>query len=186
MSVWKITVHVPGALVLLCACLLVAVSIFGAELPDNLLKNGDFSTQKTGWQTDGRVVEVEKPGDNPALPRKTPALKVELNKSKDKEISQKVRAKKNVRVLKVSFRVKPEEGFLSSSPSSGAIKLRFKRPDGSSTFSDRKVQPSKGWQEVAWTFDQIRGANDLEFEVTIKAGEGSLLFDDFVITPLEG
>ncbi|MBN1669928.1 MAG: hypothetical protein JXR37_02770 [Kiritimatiellae bacterium] len=169
--------------VLAMGVLLGAGVVLAKDLPENLLKNGDFGRLLSFWRSDGKVVKLDV---TEAKPDGNPALEIKLHPKRNQSLSQKFKVDKDVRVLKLRFRVKKGDGYKPGAPTIGDLTLTFHREDGRSrgaTYLHSRLNDYKNWQDVSWTFGQLEDAKRMTIEVETLPGEGVLYFDDFVIEP---
>lgn len=155
-----------------------AMNTQGAE-GDELLRNGDFEKGRSGWKGDGRVSEEEVESGEGKSQNKVMIL--EVKRREDEEVYQEVRTRK-LREIHVKGRYRVSEDYDGL-----GIMMKFKRPDGSytyHTYEPTKKARSKGqWQELSWSFKEIRNASELKFYLVSKQGDsGKVYFDNFSVT----
>lgn len=176
------------------------------KVPKNLIGNGDFAAGTVNWVGDGKVsVYKADPGPpaksgsaldalKPAPPADpaTPAAPGKANADVDRaycvtlgnrvqSFSQKISVPRNATALKISFRARTSNGFLSSRSDVGAFQLKLMRPAGGSTFNDKKLDKGMEWQSFEWNHGLTDASRSLQFVIEVYPGVGQLYFDDFFI-----
>lgn len=165
--------------IVLIACLMMSLGVADVfSDDDNCLKNGDFEKGKSGWVMEPgvRVVEQEEPGRG-----MNNVVEAQLHKTRNRELTTRIQPKSKTKALIISMRVKAGDDFESATPSADQMTLRMERSDRSATFTSRKIEKKEGWQDVTWTFSEIRGSTALKFLVIFHPGQGSVFLDDVVV-----
>lgn len=143
--------------------------LFKASAEENLLKNGDFEKGTSRWK--GSRDDEELDGNK--------VLAVEADADEMQFFSQEIDPD-DYKDLHLVFRYKSSEDYKGR-----GLTIRWKRPDGSSTYRSISIKAAQDWEEEEWNFDQVRGARTINFIIEVKEGEGTLYFDDFVIKGVE-
>ncbi len=97
------------------------------------------------------------------------------------KFSQRISLPRNATALKVSFRARTSNGFLSSRSSAGAFQTKIRRPNGDWFSDDQKIENQADWQTFEWDYNMKDGDRYVEFIIEVYPGSGQLYFDDFVI-----
>ncbi len=135
---------------------------------DELLRNGDFERGTSGWKGDRKVVEYS--GNN-----KVCEIKV------DDDIQSFYQEDLDVKDLKdivLTFKYK-----VSSDYKGRGLTMKFIRPDRGFTYRTIDLKGGDKWHTYKWNFGEIRGADEITLEIEILEGEGTILLDDFSVTP---
>lgn len=182
----------------------------------NLLDNGDFAAGIIHWKGDGKAevfksdpASAAKPGVPPAPPAAaTPAPPrtpmgggsqskpgTDIDRSycvtlgaRSQIFSQSFSVPRNAKVLKVTYRARTGEGFLTSRTTLGAFQVRLTPPAGSGisgVMDDKKLERTPEWQTFTldWTIKAY--SRNLDLAVEVFPGTGQLYFDDFVVEALD-
>lgn len=139
----------------------------------NLLNNGNFSQDKSGWQTRGQIVTLTQGGINRVL-------EIKLNPKEKQVISTKIRIGEKTQAVVFSLKIKLLPGFMAQTREIEALQFGVKEEDGSGSFSGNNLKSVEEWQEFSYEFDQLNGRN-LELQIIISPGVGSVYLDDIGI-----
>jgi hypothetical protein len=163
------------------------------EAEGNLIRNGDFSKGKSGWDGDGSVQEIEGYEGGKAL-------RVKLSRSDVKYLTTNLEKTSKFSALNIKFKAKTSEDFERNK---GLEKLdrdgntHQMIPDGSAfsielvgsgyfIYKPFKLKELNEWQDFSVTIpNTARGDAGLRFNFFVPPGRGELYFDDIVITPAE-
>jgi len=177
--------------VVLCSGIL-AISVWAAGTPENLVKNGDFSEGRKGWK--GR-------GKSERLPDGNTCLVVDLSERRFRVISQRIRLDKTVKHLKVSFRckMKKDERKDELLPAALWVHVGEQEPDEDDKKKKKKkkkkekiyeyMQPfypegKDEWQEFSFPVEAIEEPRKLKhLSFKCETGLGRLYIDDVVVVP---
>ncbi len=172
----------------------------------NLLDNGDFSTGVAHWKGDGKAEVFSAPQPGATAPSSFAATPVprpplggasvkpgaDVNRSicitlgtRSQTFSQSFSVPRDTTTLKIKFRVRTGDGFVTGRETAGALQFRIRYPAGNHTFFDRKVARSPDWQTIESNYSLTSQTRNLDFAVEVFPGAGQLYFDDFVIEALE-
>lgn len=152
------------------------VPMNSAPNPNNLIRNGDFEHSKQGWETHGKMANID--GRN--------ALEIDTGRREPQNILTTLKVERDMRVLKISFEVKAEEGFETKSPTMGAIRLKIHKPNRGYTYHDVTLKSGTDWQTIHWQYEVPEIFREFTFDIEVRPGKGSLYFTHFVIEGLEG
>ncbi len=192
-------------------CSLASGAAQGVKPEKNLLENGDFSAGIIHWKGDGKAEvfksatgpDATKPPDGAATPAPArPPLGSVLGKpgadadrsycvtlgTRPQKFAQSFSVPRNTKVLKIRFRARTGDGFLTSRTTLGAFQVHLTPPPGSGLggmFDDKKLERTPEWQTftIDWTMSGY--SRNIELSVEVFPGTGQLYFDDFVIEALE-
>ena len=176
----------------------------------NLIQNGDFAAGVLHWRGDGKpdvfkaapgsAPDAAKPpvAATPAPPRPplgggslgSPGPGMDRSYcvtlgARSQIFSQSIAVPRNAKVLKMTFRARTGDGFLTSRTTLGAFQVKIRRPDGASTFDDKKLERTPEWQTFTLDYTIKEYSRNLDLIVEVFPGAGQLYFDDFVIEALE-
>ena len=151
-----------------------SISVGGAKSSsENLFKNGDFSREKTGWRTHGKVVDIDSS-------RK--ALEIQMD-SRDAVSSTVLRPDSKTKHIIVKFKVKATEDGINGTPIDFEVEGRlFNRKEDLYYYYPRSFKKSGDWQEAELKYDVSQFCTDILFELIPKSSKGSLYITDFVAT----
>ena len=175
-----------------------------AKPAKNLLNNGDFTAGIVHWKGDGKA-EVFKPVPGPdAAKSATPAPAspplglasakpgADADRSycvtlgaRSQTFSQTFSVPRNTKNIRISFRVRTGDGFMTGRAALGALQFRLRYPDGNQSLFDRKLERSAEWQPVTDDYTLTAPTRNLDLIVEVFPGAGQLYFDDFVIESLD-
>ena len=140
------------------------------EKPINLLRNGDFSRNKSDWDTPGIVVTE---GTDKFLKIKARRGDIEVTKIP-------FEVKNSTRTIHVNLRLRPAPDFQTFSPMVGAVYVRFLRPDETYQYWDFQVTGTN-WQEFSCVFSELLGYKKFTFAIEVRPGTGFMHIDDVSI-----
>lgn len=179
----------------------------------SLIQNGDFSAGIIHWKGDGKADVFKSAAENtpatpappvaatPAPPRPplgggslgspTPGIDrsyyVTLG-ARSQKFSQSFAVPRNAKVLKVTFRARTGDGFLTSRTTLGAFQVRLTPPPGSGiggVLDDKKLERTPEWQTFTLQYTIKEYSRNFDLVVEVFPGTGQLYFDDFVIEALD-
>lgn len=101
--------------------------------------------------------------------------------SRPQKFLQKISPPRSAKALKVSFRARTSNGFLSSRSSAGEFETKIVRQNGSWSSEDQKLGKDAGWQNFHFDYNVTDGDHLIEFVIQVHPGIGQLYFDDFVM-----
>ncbi len=201
-----------GVLVAVAVISIVSGVAQVAKLGKSLIQNGDFAAGVIHWKGDGKA-EVFKSasGNTPATPAPplaaTPAPRPPLGGgslgsptpgidrsycvtlgARSQIFSQSFAVPRNAKVLKVTYRARTGDGFLTSRTTLGAFQVRLTPPAGSGmggVMDDKKLERTPEWQTFTLDYTLKEYSRNMDLIVEIFPGAGQLYFDDFVIEALD-
>lgn len=179
----------------------------------NLIQNGDFAAGIIHWKGDGKAdVFKSASGNTPATPAPplaaTPAPprpplgggspgkpSADVDRSycvtlgaRSQIFSQSFAVPRNAKVLKVTFRARTGDGFLTSRTTLGAFQVRMTPPPGSGiggVMDDKKLERTPEWQTFTLDYTLKQYSRNFDLIVEVFPGAGQLYFDDFVVEALD-
>ena len=159
---------IPITLLALLSSVLCTVS---GEEPENILRNGDFE-KGGGWKGDGRIVQDSTSEQNKVY--------VVALGSKEKEFSQSVNIDRKTSKVTVKFRARPSKDY---KPKNSAIAGLVVRSRGAKIglISECSFEDLGQWRGYSFSYE-CAGAKEVTIQVQVRPGEGSVEFDDFVMT----
>ncbi|MDR1145561.1 MAG: hypothetical protein LBK71_05430 [Verrucomicrobiales bacterium] len=129
----------------------------------NLFRNGDMSNGTMGWQGDRTFATDD---DNRVLV-------VKAKKNSEQAFSQSIKTDKLKDVI-FKFRYK------TADYKGRGLELRVRRNDNSYTYRDQDLTADGKWHDMTWNFSQVRDHANVVFVITVKEGQGTVLFDDII------
>lgn len=200
----------------LVAFAIFSLSASHAQVPKpakNLLDNGDFTAGIIHWKGDGKAdVFKSSSGNTPATPvpplAATPAparpplgggSSVKPGAGADRSyfvtlgarsqtFSQSFSVPRNAKVLKLTFRARTGDGFLTSRTTLGAFQVRLIPPIGSGiggVMDDKKLERTPEWQTFTLDYTLKEYSRNFDLIVEVFPGAGQLYFDDFMVEALD-
>jgi hypothetical protein len=156
---------------------LIGGAVFADNAGENLLKNGDFSKGKMGWDMEPgvRVTQQVEGGVTNQL------VEVDLHKSRTLSLSTRIQPKSRAKTLMMTARAKPSSDFASASPGGSQLTFRLERADKSTVSWNLKIKPIPEWQNFSLSCPGIQGGQPLKFFIMVHPGEGSVFLDDVVV-----
>lgn len=105
--------------------------------------------------------------------------------AKSQKFSQRFSVPRTAKVLQVTFRARPADGFHTERTTLGAFQARVQIPGGRFIYFDRKVELVPEWQTYSCDYTVTDTSRYLDLIIEVFPGAGQLYFDDFVIDALE-
>ncbi len=141
----------------------------GGAKSENLFKNGDFTHERTGWKTHGKVVDADE---------HTKALEISLKSKTPEIISTTIHPDSNTRVIVVSFKAKATND--DGSPMKTGVDVRILNPKENLFYYWKlQVKDSSDWQTFQIRYDVSRFCTELFCEFEPKGGSGKIDLADF-------
>lgn len=106
-----------------------------------------------------------------------PVAAVKAHSRNESTLSQRVELRSGVRELVLNFRYRASPDY-----SGRGFRLLFERPDSSYTYWDIRAPSGADWKNRTITFTDLKLARSLILRIEVRPGEGTLYFDDFVLT----
>lgn len=142
---------------------------------NNLLRNGDFEHGKQDWETRGKVIVL----DN------QPALQIEGNRREAQNAVTVIRLDRDIRVFKISLRLKASDDYVAELPSLGSVKLRINKAHGHA-FREYTLKAGDNWQNINWTHEVEAGVRELVLQIEVRPAKGSVYISHVVVEGREG
>lgn len=115
------------------------VVMTGLVRAEELIKNGDFTSGKSGWSGNGQIVYLDSDGNEVKDERLgTPAMAVVLSKTAFTDISQRIRTERDAPTLNASVTVSADE--------------RFWMDEKSSRYGDVNWKPGSTYYWSSWVY----------------------------------
>ena len=105
--------------------------------------------------------------------------------ARSQTFSQRFPVPRTAKIVQVTFRARPADGFRTERTTLGAMQVRVQIPGGRFIYFDRKVDLDPEWQTFSCDYTITTPTRSLDLIVEIFPGAGQLYFDDFVIDALE-
>ena len=105
--------------------------------------------------------------------------------ARSQKFSQRFPVPRNAKILKLTLRARPTDGFQTERITLGAFQVRIQIPGGRFIYFDRKVELLPEWQTFECDYTVTDASRFLDLIVEIFPGTAQLYFDDFVIEALE-
>lgn len=105
--------------------------------------------------------------------------------AKSQKFSQRFPVPRTAKVLRITFRARPADGFRTERTTLGAFQAKVQIPGGRFIYFDREVELSAEWQPYNCNYTVTDPSRYLDLSVEVFPGAGQLYFDDFAIEALE-
>ena len=104
---------------------------------------------------------------------------------KSQKFSQRFPVPRTAKILQITFRARPADGFHTERTTLGAFQVRVQIPGGRFIYFDRKVELDPEWQTFSCDYTVTDPSRYLDLIIEVYPGSGQLYFDDFAIEALE-
>ena len=206
-------IRLAGVLVAVVVISLASGVAQVAKPGKSLIQNGDFAAGIIHWKGDGKAdVFKSSSGNTPATPVPllaatptpprpplgggslgSPGAGVDRSYyvtlgARSQIFSQSFAVPRNAKVLKLTFRARTGDGFLTSRTTLGAFQVRLTPPAGSGisgVMDDKKLERTPEWQTFTLEYTIKQYSRNFDLVVEVFPGAGQLYFDDFVVEALD-
>ncbi len=147
-----------------------ALLSFASNTQNNLIKNGDFEKDSTGWRGDENIVFY-----TPAETNKI--CRIVIDKEEIIEFHQKIKTSK-MTGLTIRFKMKKSIDYKGE-----GLQIKFERGDGSGSGMSRTLPYNNEWNDIEWNANGVvREESQIKVVFMVKPGQsGTLSFDDIEI-----